>query len=165
MPLPDNDAKLSTLKNTRTPPKAGDIFVFQLNSTPDKYFFGRVIATDTKIGGVRDFEAVLVYLYRTTSFSKMDIPPLHPSDLLVPPIGTNTRPWVKGFFEKVASKSITTADLLPQHCFRDVRGWLYDEYENRLLDPTEPIGEWGVAGIGAIECDINRALNSLDRSD
>ncbi len=149
---------LVVLKKTRRQPEPGDIFAFQLEQMPDRYFFGRVVATDTKIGNVRDFEAVLIYLYHASSPSKTDIPSLAPTDLLVPPIGANRLPWTRGFFEVVRSGPNTAADLLPQHCFRDVRGWFFDEYGNRLPEAVEPVGVCGVAGIGAIDDNISKAL-------
>ncbi len=149
---------LVVLKKTRRQPEPGDIFAFQLEQMPGRYFFGRVVATDAKIGNFRDFEAVLFYLYRPSSPSKTEIPPLAPTDLLVPPILTNRLPWTRGFFEVVRSGPNTAADLLPQHCFRDVRGWFFDEYGNRLPEAVEPVSASGVAGIGAIDDDISKAL-------
>ena len=151
---------LKVLKKTRRKPEAGDIFVFQLETLPDRYFFGRVVATDTTIGGFsgNEFKAVLIYLYRTSSAEKTDIPPLLLSDLLVPPIGTNNLPWTLGFFEVIKSGQNISKDLLPQHCFKNFRGWFVDEYGNRLQGPVEPVGINGVAGIGAIDIDISKAL-------
>ena len=149
---------LRILKKTRQQPKAGDIFVFQVDQRPDEYFFGRVVATDTKIGAVRDFEAVLIYLYKTTSFNKADIPPLLTSDLLVPPLGINKQPWTRGFFETVKSGVNQAEDLLSQHCFRDYRGWFFDEYGNRMPDPVEPVGVYGVGSVGSTDMEVSQAL-------
>lgn len=149
---------LVVLKKTRQKPEAGDIFAFQLEQFPDRYFFGRVVDTDTKIGNVHGGGVILIYLYRATSGDKMKIPDLRPSDLLVPPIGTNDRAWIRGFFEVVRSGPNTAVDLLPQHCFRDFRGWFFDEHGNRLSEAAEPVGVDGVSGIGSIDNKISDAL-------
>jgi hypothetical protein len=149
---------LKVLKKTRRKPEAGDIFVFQLEPIPERYFFGRVIATDTTIGNITEIGVVLIYLYRVTSSNKEDIPPLDPSDLLVPPIGTNRQAWLRGFFELVKSGVNKKEDLLPKHCFRDHRGWFLDEYGNRLPGPIEPVSINGLSGIGSIDNKISMAL-------
>jgi len=149
---------LKILKRTRRKPEPGDIFAFQLELLPERYFFGRVVATDTKIGGFRDGGVILIYLYKTSSEDKTKIPTLHPSELLVPPIGTNGLPWSLGFFEVVKSGPNSVADLLPQHCFRDVRGWFFDEHGNRLPAVVEPVGVYGLSGIGSIDHKISQAL-------
>ena len=149
---------LRVLKKTRRAPEVGDIFVFQVAQFPEKYLFGRVIATDSTIGAIRDFKAVLIYLYRISSSEKTNIPPLRTSDLLVPPIGTNTQPWKQGFFEVVKSSPLQKTEILPQHCFRDFRGWFFDEYSNRLPEAVEPVGVYGVSGIGSIDIMISKAL-------
>lgn len=162
---------LRILKKTRRRPQAGDIFVFQLESLPDQFFFGRVIATNTTIGGLHPSEfkegigVVLIYLYRTASFDKNIIPSLSPADLLLPPIGTNTKPWSLGFFEVVKSGENKPEDLLPIHCFRDFRGWFLDEYGNRLPSASEPVGIYGIAGIGAIDADVSKALGVSVKQD
>jgi hypothetical protein len=145
-------------KPSRRAPQAGDIFCFQLESLTDRYFYGRVVATDTRIGGIDEFDAVLVYLYRTSSPVKDNIPKLRVEDLLLPPLGTNTKPWARGFFELVRPGINSNTDLLSQHCFRDWRGRYLDEYGNQLPGPVEPVGEYGLAGIGAIDSDVCQAL-------
>ena len=156
---------LRVLKKNQRKPETGDVFVFQLEQIPDRYFYGRVVATDTKLGGLQEGGVVLIYLYKVTSPEKTNIPPLNLSELLVPPIGTNTLPWTRGFFEVVKSGKITSKDVLPQHCFRDFRGWYFDEYGNRLPGPIEPVGEYGIAGIGAIDIDISKALGLPPKED
>jgi hypothetical protein len=156
---------LKVLKKTRRKPEAGDIFVFQLEQMPDRYFFGRVVATDTTIGNFTEGGVVMIYLYRATSSSKEAIPELKPTELLVPPIGTNNRAWTRGFFELVKSGINTANDLLPLHCFRNGAGNYFDEYGNRLSGPVEPVGVYGLAGIGAIDDDISKALGLPIKED
>lgn len=150
---------LRVLKKTKRKPEAGDIFVFQLEPLPDKYFFGRVVATDTTIGNIKEIGVVLIYLYRNFSIDKTNIPSLKTSDLLVPPIGTNTLAWTRGYFETVTSGVNSKEDVLQQHCFLDpLRGWYFDEYSNRLPGPIEPVGIDGLSGISSIDIKISKAL-------
>jgi hypothetical protein len=86
------------------------------------------------------------------------LPPLKTSELLVPPIGSNRQPWLKGYFEVIESGVLLKEDVLPQHCFRDVRGWFFDEYGKRLAAPVEPVGTYGLSGIGSIDEEISKAL-------
>lgn len=39
-------------KRTRRKPEPGDIFTFQMGQFPERFYFGRVVATDTKIGNI-----------------------------------------------------------------------------------------------------------------
>ena len=149
---------LRVLKKTRRKPEVGDIFAFQVEQVADRFFFGRVIATDATFGGISDFNAVLIYLYRVSSTDKTIIPPLRPTELLVPPIGTNTLPWTRGFFELVRTGANGSHDVLPEHCFRNSRGEYFDERGNRLRGPVDPVGDYGLAGIGAIDLEIGKAL-------
>lgn len=136
---PTSDPAFRVLKRSRKRPEVGDIFTFQINDHPDRFYFGRVIATDTNIGGFPDVN--LIYIYRKSSPDKQKIPSLITSDLLVPPKGINTLPWTKGYFEFVRSSEIKPADRLTVHCFLNplTKGYV-DEYGRPLLVPTEPVG-------------------------
>lgn len=147
---------LRVLKKSRRAPERGDVFAFQHESLSDRFFFGRVVATDTNLGGL-DGWVILIYLYGASSPEKTVLPELRPSGLLVPPIGTNRLPWSRGFFEVVKSAPIGPEDLLPQHCFRDIRGFV-DEYGKPLPGPIEPVGFYGLSGIGSIDLKISEAL-------
>lgn len=144
------------LKKSRQRLEPGDIFVFQMSELSDQYFWGRVIATDTTLGNMSG--VIEIYLYRTTSGTKLVVPELRVQDLLLPPIGTNTLGWSRGYFEVVASRPLDPADKLSQPCFRDSRGWYFDEYGKRLSGPTEPVGVYGLAGIAGIEEQVQVAL-------
>ena len=145
------------LKKTRRKPESGDIFVFQVAKYPERFFYGRVVATDTTIGNITEIGVVLVYLYRTSSPDKICIPSLSISELLVPPFGTNTLAWTRGYFEVVKSGD-NSSEVLPQHCFKDSGGRFFDEYGNRLPGPIEPVGVYGLFGIEGIDAEIGRAL-------
>ncbi|MES2950510.1 MAG: Imm26 family immunity protein [Pseudomonadota bacterium] len=144
------------LKRTRRRPEAGDIFAFQLEPLPDNYHFGRVVATDTTLGNCD--AVVLIYIYRATSTNKATIPVLSPSDLLVPPIGTNNLAWTRGYFEVVASVTNGPDDLLQQHCFLDPVHGFVDAYGRRLPTAFEPVGFYGLSGLGSIDIKVSEAL-------
>ena len=154
MKIPQTNLRI--LSKAKNKPRAGDVFAFQVDPIPNLFFFGSVISTDTKIGGIADGGGVLIYLYRTTSADKTIIPSLRTSELLLPPIGTNAIPWTKGYFETVARNA--EVEALPQHCFRDARGWFFDEFGNRLPNSIQPVGVYGLSGIGSIDTKISKAL-------
>ena len=144
---------LEILKKTRKKTVPGDIFAFKPKGSP--FMFGRTVTTDALLGGC---SCVLVYLYRATSPTKEKPPRLLPDELLIPPIGTNYQPWLKGYFETVAHVN-PKENLLAQHCFYDSdRDMYFDESSRRLTTPTEPIGMFGLAGIQGIDILIHNAL-------
>lgn len=145
---------LALLKKTRTSPKSGDIFVML---PPDGLFlYGRVIATDAKIGPMAD--CILIYVYRERSKRKEDIPTLMRGQLLTSPMLTNKLPWTKGYFETIEHRELGPMDRLPKHCFVDSRGWYFDEYDHRLPKPEEPVGERGLHSFRTIDDQISAAL-------
>ena len=100
---------LRVLKRTRKKPQIGDIFALQLEPLPDRYFFGRVVKTDTKIGNIDN--VVLIYLYKTTSSDKSKIPELKLSDLMAAPLGISIRVWLDGYLETVSSIPIESGQI------------------------------------------------------
>lgn len=157
-------------KNTRRKPETGDIFAFQLEQFPNRFYFGRVVATDTTIGNMPG-EVILIYVYKNFSSEKNNIPLFSPFELLVPPIGTNALPWTHGYFEVVKSSRNEDSDLLSQHCFFGppiIKGGqprYFDEYSRRLPSPVEPMGIYGLSGMGAIDDDISKALGIPAKPD
>ena len=146
---------LAVLKRTRRPPKAGDVFVMQ---PPDgQYLFGRVIDTDVDPLGVGG--AVLIYIYRSRSAAKTQIPNLLRGQLLVPPLMTNKQPWTKGYFQHLETRPLTTMDRLTAHCFKDSSGRYFDEAGNQLKSAVEPVGEWGLHSYRTIDDEVSEALN------
>lgn len=145
---------LAVLKKTRRAPEVGDIFVMQ---PPDgQYLFGRVVDTNANPLGVGG--AILVYVYRVRSATKAPAPELLRGQLLVPPMMTNKQPWTKGFFEHVENRPLSPMDRLPRHCFKDSRGWYFDETRSRLPGPVEPVGQWGLHSYRTIDDEISKAL-------
>jgi hypothetical protein len=145
---------LVVLKKTRRAPEVGDIFIVQ---PPDgQFLFGRVVDTDANPLGVGG--AVLIYIYRVRSAAKTPIPELLRGQLLVPPMMTNKRPWTMGYFERVENRPLSAVDRLRQHCFKDTRGWYFDQAGNRLAGPAEPVGQWGLHSYRTIDDEISEAL-------
>ena len=145
---------LISLRKTRTQPKSGDIFVML---PPDGLFlYGRVIAIDAKIGPMSD--CILIYLYRARSERKEAVPALLRAQLLTAPIMTNKIAWSKGYFEPIEWRELSPMDRLQHHCFVDSRGWYFDEYDNRLPGPIEPVGERGLHSFRTIDDQISKAL-------
>ena len=130
---------LSVLKRSRRAPNVGDIFV--LLAADHLYLYGRVIATDVNAGGFPGSN--LVYIYSPRSRIKHSVPVLQRGQLLVAPIMTNNLPWTRGYFELIENRPLSTMDRLRQHCFRDSRGWYFDEYGNQLQHPVEPVATGG----------------------
>ena len=145
---------LTVLRKTRPVLDPGDIFVMQ---PPDGAFlYGRVIAIDASIGPIEP--CILIYVYRARSNEKSRIPELVREQLLVPPIMTNRRPWTMGYFEPLEKRPLQPVDRLSQHCFKDSRGWYFDENSNRLAKPIEPVGTWGLDSFRTIDDAVSTAL-------
>lgn len=88
---------LLVLKKSSRRPKSGDVFV---TLPPDDLFlYGRVISTEAKIGAMEG--CILIYIYNVRSTTKLPIPQLSPTKLLLPPIMTNRLPWRRGYFETI----------------------------------------------------------------
>lgn len=156
----DIEVNLAVLKRSRKPPQAGDVFVMQ---PPDGLFlYGQVIATDAKIGPMKD--CILIYVYRPRSERKEAVPTLLRGQLLVPPMMTNKRPWTMGYFETLEHRELVPMDRLPQHCFYSSPlgpegiGRYFDEYSNRLPGPIEPVGSWGLDSFRTIDDEVSAAL-------
>lgn len=149
-------SELQLLSPSRRKRSPGDVFVYQ--ARPGEFGFGRLISTDAKIGG---FEGVhLIYVYRAFSSSKGEIPVLDLNDLLLAPLGTNQKPWTLGYFEVVARCPLSDAEVLPVHCFRDSRGWFFNEKGERLPSRSEPCGDYGLHSYRTIGEAIFKALES-----
>ena len=135
---------------------AGDIFVYQMEACPNRYYFGRVIRTDAAIGGFKD--TILIYLYKQFSEDKNLVPELICMDLLVPPIATNALPWTKGYFEVVSASVLDIKDVLSEHCFKDFRGKFFDENGNHLKEAVAPVGEYGLHSYRTIDDEVSIAF-------
>jgi hypothetical protein len=147
--------KLAVLNKTRRSPEVGDVFV--MRPAGDKYLYGRVINIDANPLGVGG--AILIYIYRAMTIAKSEVPELRRGQLLTPPLITNRQPWTRGYFEHLANCPLTPMDKLSQHCFKDVRGFYFNECGKRLPGPIEPVWLWGLHSFETIDDEISRALH------
>ena len=151
---------MRVLRKSRKPPKAGEIFAFQVRDS--EFMFGRVIKVDARIVSMRD--VIMIYIYNARSPAKEDIPVLDRRELLIPPQFTNRLPWSFGYFETVAQGALTDDDVLRKHCFAVPALFLggketyFDEYNNRLTRRSEPCGVHALGSYGALDDEVSRAL-------
>ncbi len=151
---------LVSLKKSRKRPEVGDGFVFQLIIEPEKFRFGMVVSTTMKIVS---FENVtMVYIYDHLGNKKDDYPKFATKKLLIPPQAINALGWSRGFFETVArlDLEIHPEYKFSQHHFASfVRpGLYYDEFDNEIKNPIEPIGAHGLGNHRTIEDDVCHKL-------
>lgn len=144
---------LKVLKPSRKKVSEGDVFVVQPHNM-DQYVFGRVISTTAQL--LAFDELILLYVYKSFSESKDDVPELSKNNLLIPPVMTNKQGWLKGYFETIINKPIDNADKL-QHCFYDqLTNSYFDDMNNQLNKKIEPCGLYGLVayeGVGDDVCD------------
>jgi hypothetical protein len=150
------------LKKTRRQPVAGDIFVYQHARFPGRFYFGRVVSTEAQITSLPELKGVLAYFFDAWSTDKTQVPALDVRKLLLPPVGTNAQPWTRGYFEVVASASLASGDVLPQHCFDEGGGWYFDEFGRPLPGPVEPVSRRGVMGLGLIDELVGAAIEARE---
>ena len=152
---PEPQVNMRVLTKSRKRPKPGDIFVFQM---PDGLFrYGRVIRTDAVIGGFPN--CTLIYIYSATSATKLPVPKLTKEQLLVPPIGTNRQPWLRGYFETIECRPFDHDDVLKTHCFESPTFKKYFDDQGRTLDDRcEPCGTYALDSYRTIDDAVSRAL-------
>lgn len=125
------------------------------------YLFGRVINTDTRIGGFPG-DVVLAYIFNPL-FPRMELTnfaQLTPSNLLIPPFGINTLPWSRGYFHTVDSRPLLAGDVLAEHVFLESRrtGDFYFDEHGVEVGPSDNAGVWGLRSFRTIDDEISRAL-------
>jgi Immunity protein 26 len=134
-------------------PKVGDIFRVDF---PGRHCFGRVVSLTAEVGKSMP-GAVLLYFFRPGL--QWDSPGgLSATNLLIPPLMTNKRPWSMRYFKTVESREFGPGEVLPRHCFRSPFGKYYDEKSTEILDPVEPIGDWGLNSFLTIDDQLSDAL-------
>lgn len=150
---------LEQLTRSRKRVRAGD--VFSLRPVGHDFFFGRVVDTDSTLGNWHG--VLLVYIYDLTS-SRNELPSLdllRPPSLLLPPVGTGSQAWTRGFFETVGHVPLEPSDLLAQHCFK-VLGRDNDVYVDErgcsLEQRTEPVGRYAFESYETIGDEILAVL-------
>lgn len=137
-------------------PKQGDVFVARLG----EYLCpGRVVTTEAKIASMRG--VILIYVFAPVAEGwtpEADRSALQTSRLLVPPIFINMKPWSYKLFKRVAQLDFIDGERLEQHCFHDSRGWYFDEHDNRLDGPVEPVGVRGLSSYRSADDKLSHAL-------
>jgi hypothetical protein len=102
---------------------------------------------------------VLIYIYAPVrSAPEPPLEELNPGRLLVAPLLTNRLPWSRGYFDTVWSGDLSAEDVVLQHCFRDSRGWEFDDHGNRLDRSVEPIGTYALDSFRTIDDAVCDAL-------
>jgi len=153
---------LQTAKKSRKKPQPGDVFVFQMR--PDGlYRYGRVIQVDVNLvaadGSDSGLRAMVVYIYETSSNTKVPVPALCKQELLLPPLFTNETGWRDGYFETVEHRPLEPDDVFPVHCFRDGSHRRYVGLDREPVTQSyEPCGLYAVGGYGAVDWDISKVL-------
>lgn len=148
---------LHVLRPSRKKLVPGDVFVMQPRK--DRFIFGRVILVDLPSGKAPIPGSNLIYIYRWMSESKQpNMEQLSRHNLLIPPIYINRLPWSKGYFETVARLELQAEDVLERHCFRRFNGDYFNEVGERLQEPVEPCGRWGLASYLVVDDEVSDAL-------
>jgi hypothetical protein len=99
----------------------------------------------------------LVYIYDHLGNNKDDHPDFSKKKLLLPPQAINNLGWSSGFFETVAHLDLEVHPeyRLPQHHFRwpvhANRTDYFDEFNNEITTPIEPIGMHGLGNYRTVE--------------
>jgi hypothetical protein len=145
------------LKPSRQMIAPGDDFAIGL---PDlTYVFGRVIAVELPRERAPMPRSNLIYVYRHRSPLKVpQLDRLIPDRLLLAPTFINRLPWSRGYFETVSRQPLTSADVLPAHCFRDWTGGFLDENGDPLPAERQPCGEWALASFQYVDRQLSDAL-------
>lgn len=145
-------------------PELGDVFEAHIGG---RNITGLVVGANLRGAKEAPMEgASLIYLYDPSKV-KGGVPdgPLQPSDLLVPPIFTNQRPWTHGYFRKVKSIEVAEDQRLEHHCFWRVSTNQYvDERLNVLPAKIDPCGLWGLVSTEWIDDHLSDALG-IPRAD
>ena len=156
---------LQLLKASRKKQKPGDVFVLRI--ADEKYLYGRIIRNDAlwtlRDPGYRgdDARANLAYVYDHVAVEPepLDLAILSRDRLLIPPFFVDGLWWSRGYFQTMFNAPLAESDVLPRHCFqRPSSRRFYDEFNNELDDPIEPIGSLSLPTIGWIDSKLSVAL-------
>lgn len=137
-------------------PRDGDVFVARIGETTCP---GRVVSTQAKAGP--SMTAILTYVFQPVEEGwspEGQREALAVSRLLVPPFLVNAKPWTQRYFCRVANLDFAAGERLEPHCFRDSRGWFFDEHGQRTDAPVEPVGPWGLQSVRTVDDMLSDAL-------
>jgi hypothetical protein len=132
----------------RRVPQIGDVFEVPRARSP---VLGRVVSTSAVVGPTHG--CILVYLYGDATKPARDA-------LLSPPMITTRAPWSRGTFRHLRSEPLLPGQYFEVHCFRDLRGDIYDEEGRPLESAAEPVGEYRLWQPDAIEAVIAKLLTA-----
>jgi len=154
------EPNLEKLTSVRQEVREGDIFVIRPKGRD--FYFGRIIKIGTKVGllrddDVRDYDR-LIYIYNVHSGSKLPVPELRVTNLLIRPLVINNTGWSRGYFEIVEHRNIESQDVPPVYCFEDSPGEYLDEMGRPLPERVEPCGYWGMGSFRTVDAEVSDAL-------
>lgn len=150
------ETNMVTFDGPGSRPSAGDVDVVRIGEYTCP---ARVVSTEASIGPMRG--VALVYVFRPVAADwspEVDRGVLGVSHLLVPPVLVNKLPWTMKFFRRVSRLDFVGGKVLDQHCFKDTRGWFFDERSRRLEGSVEPVGEWGLQSYRTVDDRLSDAL-------
>lgn len=153
--MPKAVTNIQKISRSEKPPEQDDIFAIKLPN--GKFLLGQVILANPTRDEAPTPVANLIYIFA----DQHDVMPadnvrLDVSNLLIPPVWTNSLGWKKGYFQKIGDGSPNTR--LDQHCFRRYNGTYLDERRRLLPHRVEPCGEWGLVSYRWIDDHISDAL-------
>lgn len=138
----------------------GDVFAYQM---PDGMFrFGRLIAMDVPLFGA-NIGTNMVYFFRGASLDKVAPQELQPTDLLLPPLLVNQKPWTLGFFEVIDRRPLKAGETLAVHCFRSPllrygRVQYFNEAGIEIEQSVEPCGFWALHSYRTVDDALSDVL-------
>jgi ribosomal protein S18 acetylase RimI-like enzyme len=131
----------------------GDVFAVERGGGPG--LLGRVVSTSAVVGPTHGCILVYVCVARGRRPGR--------EDLLVPPMLTTRAAWSRGYFVHLRSEPLLPGEYLERHVFRDAQGRFYDEEARPAAAPApgEPVGEWKLLEVEAIEAALAAAVALL----
>lgn len=151
---------LRLIRPSRARLRPGDVFAAMPGDLG--YLFGRVVDTNTRIGGFPG-GVILTYMYRPL-LPSMDPPHdsvLDPHDLLIPPFGINRLPWSRGYFHVIDHRPLRQEDVLATHVFHDTvhRPSRYVDVHGRVVPkPNHAVAEFALQSYRTIDDIISRIV-------
>lgn len=148
---------MDVLKKKKPKLAVGDIFTYRMMDS--RYYFGRVVLNGHEKGPTPG--AHLLYFYKFYQNEPVpDLEQMKLSDLLIPPVWTNSQAWLRGYFLNVGKKIFTEGELPLIHCFYSVaHGGKYVDQDRHILNRRyDPCGDWMLVSYRWIDDHISDAL-------